>query len=118
MLAHAHPVSSLPELTNFSTPSVSFILQIGIFMVFVIVGTYVFAKLKQTQFLRKTKNKSSQLSILETHALGNRQYLIVVAYNQQKFLLNVHPNGTQYLCTLNNTYDKKQHIHTSTDKCS
>ncbi|MDR1254740.1 MAG: flagellar biosynthetic protein FliO [Puniceicoccales bacterium] len=118
MLAHTQPVSSLPELTNFSTSSLSFILQMGIFMVFVIVGTYVFAKFKQTHFLRKTKNQSSQLSILETHALGNRQYLLVVAYNQQKFLLNVHPNGTQYLCTLNSRCDKKQPIHESTNKCS
>ncbi|MDR0756065.1 MAG: flagellar biosynthetic protein FliO [Puniceicoccales bacterium] len=117
MLAHAQPVSSLPELTNFSTPSISFMLQIGMFMAFVVVGTYAFAKFKQTRFSLKTKNKPSQLSILETHALGNRQYLLVVAYNQQKFLLNVHPNGTQYLCTLNNTYDKKQHTHESMDKC-
>ncbi|MDR0393087.1 MAG: flagellar biosynthetic protein FliO [Puniceicoccales bacterium] len=118
MLAHAQPISSIPELTHFSTPSISLILQIGIFMVFVIVGTYVFAKFKQTHFSLKTKNRPSQLSILETYALGNRQYLLVVAYNQQKFLLSVHPNGTRYLCTLNNTYDKKQHIHESTDKCS
>ncbi|MDR0646863.1 MAG: flagellar biosynthetic protein FliO [Puniceicoccales bacterium] len=118
MLAHAQPVSSLPELTHFSTTSISMILQIGMFMVFVIVGTYAFAKFKQANFSLKVKNKSSQLSVLETCALGNRQYLLVVAYNQQKFLLNVHPNGTQYLCTLNNTCDKKQHVHASTDKCS
>ncbi|MDR2396265.1 MAG: flagellar biosynthetic protein FliO [Puniceicoccales bacterium] len=108
MLAHTQPVS---ELTHFSNTSISLILQIGIFMVFVMVGTYAFAKFKQNKFPLKAKNKPSQLSILETYALGNRQYLLVVAYNQQKFLLNVHPHGTQYLCTLNNTYDKKQHVH-------
>ena len=40
------------------------------------------------------------LKILESKPLGNRQFLLVVAYQQEKVLLGVYPNGMQFLCRL------------------
>ena len=75
--------------------------QIFAFMGFVVIGTYLVAKFKQKSFLLKYKNKTSQqLAIIETRALGNRQHLLVVAYQDQKFLLSASPNEIRYLCPL------------------
>lgn len=40
------------------------------------------------------------LKILESKPLGNRQFLLVVAYQREKVLLGVCPNGMQFLCRL------------------
>lgn len=40
------------------------------------------------------------LKIVESKSLGNRQFLLVVAYQQEKVLLGVYPNGMQFLCRL------------------
>ena len=42
-----------------------------------------------------------KLEILETKPLGNRQFLLVVAYENEKFLVGVHANGMQFLSKLN-----------------
>ena len=41
-----------------------------------------------------------QLSIQETRSLGNRQYLVVAAYEDKKFLLGVCPGRIQMLTPL------------------
>ena len=43
-----------------------------------------------------------QLQILETRALGGRQFLIVAGHADQKFLLGVCPGKIDYLCPLDN----------------
>ncbi len=43
-----------------------------------------------------------QLQIVETRALGGRQFLVVAHHGDQKFLLGVCPGRIDYLCSLNN----------------
>ena len=40
------------------------------------------------------------LLILETRPLGGRQFLMVVAYREERFLLSVCPGRVEYLCAL------------------
>jgi flagellar protein FliO/FliZ len=41
-----------------------------------------------------------QLAIAETRSLGNRQYLVVAAYGEQRFLIGVCPGRLQLLADL------------------
>ena len=41
-----------------------------------------------------------RLSVTETRSLGNRQYLVVAAYGEQKFLLGVCPGRIELLAPL------------------
>jgi flagellar protein FliO/FliZ len=44
-----------------------------------------------------------KLAIAETKSLGNRQYLVVAAYEDKKFLLSVCPGKIELLTSLDNT---------------
>ena len=44
-----------------------------------------------------------KLAIAETKSLGNRQYLVVAAYEDKKFLLSVCPGKIELLTPLDNT---------------
>lgn len=51
--------------------------------------------------LRKVRLFSShKLKILESKSLGNRQFLLVISYENEKFLLGVYPNGMRFLSKL------------------
>jgi flagellar protein FliO/FliZ len=49
---------------------------------------------------RRSAMAERRLNILETRPLGNRQYLIVVAYDDTRMLLGVTPGKIDYLCPL------------------
>ena len=48
-------------------------------------------------------NEPKKLQVLEMRSLGNRQFLLVVGYEEQRFLLGVTPGKIDYLCTLDST---------------
>ena len=51
--------------------------------------------------LYRTRNGSEKkLHILEMKSLGNRQFLLVVGYEDQRLLLGVTPGKIDYLCPL------------------
>lgn len=50
--------------------------------------------------LRKGATLDRKLQILETRPLGNRQYLLVVGYEDSRMLLGVTPGKIDYLCPL------------------
>jgi flagellar protein FliO/FliZ len=56
--------------------------------------------LKRGLPLRGLRNGENQLNLLETKMLGNRQFLVVVKYEDSKMLLGVGPGQIQYLCPL------------------
>jgi len=58
------------------------------------------------------KGKESHLNILETRMLGNKQFLVVVEYGQEKVLLGVGPGMVKHLCKLSS--DKQQGDHFET----
>ena len=52
-----------------------------------------------TLFQPKIKGER-KLEISETRMLGNRQFLVVAAYEDRKILIGVCPGRIEYLCTL------------------
>lgn len=56
--------------------------------------------LKRFRFGRKPLFSSHKLKILESKSLGNRQFLLVVSYENETFLLGVYPNGMRFLSKL------------------
>lgn len=49
---------------------------------------------------RRSATAERKLQVLETRPLGNRQYLLVVAYDDTRMLLGVTPGKIDYLCPL------------------
>jgi len=52
---------------------------------------------------RKGSAMDRKLQILETRPLGNRQYLLVVGYEDSRMLLGVTPGKIDYLCPLDSS---------------
>ena len=52
---------------------------------------------------RKNAALDRKLQILETRPLGNRQYLLVVGYEDSRMLLGVTPGKIDYLCPLDSS---------------
>jgi len=48
----------------------------------------------------RRRNTAQKLEVLETRALGGRQFLIVASYSGKVFLLSVCPGRVEYLCSL------------------
>lgn len=68
----------------------------------VVVYIFVWARRGGMKMLRRKDNK---LHVLETHFLGNRQYLVVVEYESTKILLGVGPGMINQLCFLNTPFE-------------
>lgn len=51
-------------------------------------------------FAKKTNRVERKLQVLEMRPLGNRQFLLVVAYEETRILLGVTPGKIDYLCPL------------------
>jgi flagellar biogenesis protein FliO len=56
---------------------------------------------------RKSATAERKLQVLETRPLGNRQYLLVVAYDDSRMLLGITPGKIDYLCPLDTTSNPK-----------
>ena len=54
-------------------------------------------------FSKKSTREDRKLQILEMRPLGNRQFLLVVAYEETRILLGVTPGKIDYLCPLDAT---------------
>lgn len=76
-------------------------IQILCLLTLIIVGSYLCTHIKGRILRAKQGIKTQKkLEILETKVLGNRQFLCVVAYENQHILLGVSPNNLQFLCSL------------------
>ena len=49
---------------------------------------------------RARNNEEKKLHVLEMKSLGNRQFLLVIGYDDQRLLLGVTPGKIDYLCPL------------------
>jgi flagellar protein FliO/FliZ len=70
------------------------------FVVIVALAGGGFYFLKRGLPLRGARSGEHHLQLLETKMLGNRQFLVVVKYEDSKMLLGVGPGQMQYLCPL------------------
>ncbi len=76
-----------------------------LFMLVVIAGFWIYTK-RGGVGLRKLAS-SNDLRIRETKPLGNRQFLLVVEYGEQRMLLGVAPGVINHLCYLEAPEDVK-----------
>jgi flagellar protein FliO/FliZ len=60
--------------------------------------------------IRGLRTGENQLHLLETKVLGNRQFLVVVKYEDNKMLLGVGPGQIQYLCPLDSADDDMERL--------
>ena len=77
-------------------------LQLTIYLVLLLalfIGGVYFLRNGFTLFQPKMKGER-KLDISETRMLGNRQFLVVAAYEGKKVLIGVCPGRIDYLCTL------------------
>jgi flagellar biogenesis protein FliO len=51
-------------------------------------------------FQKNAAGALKKLQVLEMRSLGNRQFLVVVGYEEQRMLLGVTPGKIDYLCPL------------------
>ena len=103
-LAHMSPVVSPQELPLNNLLGLT--IQILGLVLFIVAVAFAYKHCKNATCSVRSKAKQIQkLEILETKPLGNRQFLLVVAYEKEKFLLGVHPNGLQFLSKLADACD-------------
>ena len=91
------------DIPKFSTEDwKNLIIQVITFIFILALGSFALIKLQRGgKFMPFAKNsKFSKLHILETKSLGNRQYVIVVEYENSKFLLGVSQNNVKFLTNL------------------
>lgn len=80
----------------------SCVIQLLGVLFFLVAMVYVYRRLKASSPRFSNHGKQGRkLEILETKPLGNRQFLLVVAYENEKILMGVHPNGMRFLSKLN-----------------
>jgi len=80
----------------------SLMLSVVLFLVMLcaILGFWYYSKKGGMGMSLKKMAMSSELRIRETKSLGNRQFLVVVEYGEQRMLLGVAPGMINHLCYL------------------
>ena len=92
-----YPAPARPAAPEHSAGNLN-ALTLGLALLLALAGLWVmWRKRRGTTSHRET----SGLAIHETRALGNRQYLVVAAYEGRKFLLGVCPGRIDMLAPLN-----------------
>mgnify|MGYP003322286949 CR=1 FL=1 len=75
-----------------------------LFLYFAIIaafgGAIVYISRNGMPFRRPTGSQDRKLQILEMRPLGNKQFLVVVGYEDTRILLGVTPGKIDYLCPL------------------
>ena len=99
-------------LSGSSASSGALITLVGYSVVLGAVAVVVWYLFK-SGFMRKSFAKGEgKLKIAETRMLGNRQFLSVVEYGDQKILIGVGPGKIDYLTTLQNSSGEFPQIET------
>ena len=88
-------------------PSVPLMVQVIGIVIVIIAMAYAYSHFCQKSGRMRFRKSVKKLAILETKSLGGRQYLAVVTYENEKFLLGVHPNGIQFLSKLADKTENK-----------
>ena len=108
-LGHMSPVVAAQELPLNNLLGLT--IQILGFVLFIGAVAFAYKYCRNTTCSVRSKGKQTRkLEILETKPLGNRQFLLVVAYEKEKFLLGAHPNGIQFLSKLDEVVEKQNII--------
>jgi flagellar biosynthetic protein FliO len=101
-----------------SSPMGMFLTFIGFFVVFGAAIVAVWVLFKKGFFGKSFGNKEGKLKVVESRMLGNRQYLMVVEYEDNKILLGVGPGKIDYLTSLSGFRDEFPSAEAQIDKKS
>ncbi len=94
-------VAAVPAPAAFpSVPSVGSNLGLGLFVVLcAAAGAWLWWRARRHPAGLGARGER-KLAIAETRSLGNRQYLVVAAYDERRFLLGVCPGRIELLAPL------------------
>lgn len=92
-----YPGSAQPTAPEHAAGGVN-ALTLGLALLLALAGVWVIWRKRRGG---SSPRETSGLAIQETRALGNRQYLVVAAYEGRKFLLGVCPGRIDMLAPLN-----------------
>lgn len=95
------PASEIMDTTKLLTQTLFYLgIMVGI-------GALIIWVIKRGNLPINLRKKASTLRVAETHMLGNKQFLIVVEYEEQKLLLGVGPGMINYLTHLSTPFEDK-----------
>jgi len=89
-----------------TTPAVAdstFVMFTGYGVVLAVLGVGVFFALKRGSWRKVMKRSEGRLQVRETRMLGNRQFLMVVEYEDSRLLVGVSPGRIELLTPLGPT---------------
>lgn len=99
--ASSHPVS--PDWSSLTLRSLGFLLLLGL----VAYGVSRIAKRSFNNSINTSK-KEGKVFVSDSRPLGNRQFLVVAEYGDQKHLLGVSPGKIEHLAKLEGSSDNEQ----------
>ena len=95
--------SASPALELDYSPYTLQIIRILGFLGLLGVGAFLFTRFYKGKKILSSLGKSrGKIHISETHSLGNRQFLLVAEYENEKHLLGVSPGAIQHITSLSN----------------
>jgi flagellar biogenesis protein FliO len=101
--------STSPALDLDYSPYTLQILRILGFLGILAVVAFVFTRFYRGKKILSSIAKSrSKIHISETHSLGNRQFLLVAEYENEKHLLGVSPGAIQHITSLSKAGEKAE----------
>jgi flagellar protein FliO/FliZ len=92
--SEARPADLVPSLGTGAMPTLAYVVAL------LGLGVGAWLVLKRGSFARPASKGGGRLQVLETRMLGNRQFLIVVEYDDARMLLGVGPGRIDYLTPL------------------
>ena len=81
----------------------TFVMFAGYGLVLAVLGVGVFFALKRGGWRNVMKRSEGRLQVSETRMLGNRQFLMVVEYEESRLLVGVSPGRIELLTPLGPT---------------
>ena len=87
-------------LSEGGSPIGMFVTILGYLLILGAMGVAAWYLFKRGVFRKPFSNKEGKLNIAESRMLGNRQYIMVVEYEDNKILLGVGPGKIDYLTSL------------------
>lgn len=101
-----------------SSPAAMFLQGFGILIVLGGMVVAVWYLFKRGVLRKPFANKEGKLKVAESRMLGNRQYIMVIEYEDKKILLGVGPGKIDYLTSLDGYRSDFPNLEPQIDKTS
>lgn len=87
-------------LADDSSSGGAMVTMLGLFLIVAGIAVAAWFLFKRGLLRKPFTNTGGKLKVAETRMLGNRQFIMVVEYEEQKILLGVGPGKIDYLTNL------------------